>query len=182
MIRGHPNGNQDLEVDDTIFVEFIQQYDEKIKHEQKHAADKNRRFRLGAPVGSVLCGSEEQVRRARRWRKVLGGGMRQAGILAAAGIFALSHNVQRLEQDHENALTLARGLARIDDRIQVDVETVQTNILYADIRADMDDLCAFLRQKGGIIDRSSHLRLVTHLDISSQDIEDAIAAFTEFFA
>ncbi len=137
---------------------------------------------LGAPVGSVLCGSKDQIRRARRWRKVLGGGMRQAGILAAAGIFALSNNVQRLEQDHENALTLAQGLAGIDDRIQVDVETVQTNILFADIRANMNDLCAFLRARGIIIDNSRHLRLVTHLDISSQDIEDAIAAFTAFFA
>ncbi|WP_299977723.1 low-specificity L-threonine aldolase [Desulfobacula sp.] len=135
---------------------------------------------LGAPVGSVLCGSRNQIKKARRWRKVLGGGMRQAGILAAAGIFALLNNIQRLEEDHENALTLAKGLSKIDN-IHINMETVQTNILFADIKADMDVLCDFLKEKGILIDKSNDLRLVTHLDISTEDIEVTIQAFKAFF-
>ncbi len=135
---------------------------------------------LGAPVGSVLCGPEDKIKKARRWRKVLGGGMRQAGILAAAGIFALSNNIQRLEKDHENALVLARGLSEIDD-IQIDLQMVQTNILFADIKADMNTLFNFLKEKGISIDKSNHLRLVTHLDISTEDIEITIQAFKAFF-
>lgn len=135
---------------------------------------------LGAPVGSVLCGSKNQIKKARRWRKVLGGGMRQAGILAAAGIFALSNHIQRLEQDHENALILAKGLADIEG-IEVNASMVQTNIFYADITADMESLCDFLRGKGIIIDTSNHLRLVTHLDIEQQDIDHTIQAFKSFF-
>ena len=135
---------------------------------------------LGAPVGSVLCGSQDQIRKARRWRKLLGGGMRQAGILAAAGIFALSHNIDRLEQDHDNALALARGLAEIQD-IQIDLQMVQTNIIFADIRADMNALHTFLNEKNILIDKSSHLRLVTHLDISKKDIDQTLVAFRSFF-
>ncbi|MBU8910299.1 MAG: low-specificity L-threonine aldolase [Desulfobacterales bacterium] len=135
---------------------------------------------LGAPVGSVLCGSENQIKKARRWRKVLGGGMRQAGILAAAGIFALSNNIQRLEKDHENALVLAKGLSAIN-QIHINMEMVQTNIIFADIKADMDALCDFLKEKGILIDKSNNLRLVTHLDISTKDIDDTIQAFKAFF-
>lgn len=135
---------------------------------------------LGAPVGSVLCGSKAQIKKARRWRKVLGGGMRQAGILAAAGIFALSSNVQRLEKDHENCLHLARELSMIDE-IQIDLSLVQTNIFFADIKADMSRICDFLKQRGIIIGQSNHLRLVTHLDISKTDIDYTIQAFKEFF-
>ncbi len=135
---------------------------------------------LGAPVGSVLCGPGDQIKKARRWRKVLGGGMRQAGILAAAGIFALSNNIDRLEKDHDNALTLAKGLSEIDN-IQIDFQMVQTNIIFADISADMNKLYSFLKQRGIIIDKSNHLRLVTHLDISKKDIDDTVKAFKEFF-
>ncbi|MCM2285118.1 MAG: low-specificity L-threonine aldolase [Desulfobacula sp.] len=135
---------------------------------------------LGAPVGSVLCGSAARINKARRWRKLLGGGMRQAGILAAAGIYALTHNIQRLQEDHENALALAKGLEQIDG-IEINPKTVQTNILFADIRADMDRLCGFLKEKEIIIGTANHLRLVTHLDISAKDIEETIEAFREFF-
>ena len=136
---------------------------------------------LGAPVGSVLCGPKNLIKKARRWRKVLGGGMRQAGILAAGGIFALSNNVQRLYKDHENALTLASGLAGING-INIDVKMVQTNIIFADIKADMGSLCDFLKDKGIIIDNSNKLRIVTHLDISGEDIDYTIKAFKAFFA
>ncbi len=135
---------------------------------------------LGAPVGSVLCGSKDQIKKARRWRKVLGGGMRQAGILAAAGIFALSNNIQRLKDDHDNALALANGLAKIEG-ITIDVDMVQTNIFFADIKADMGSLCKFLKEKKIIIDKSNHLRIVTHLDISKKDIEETISAFRKYF-
>ena len=135
---------------------------------------------LGAPVGSVLCGSESRIKKARRWRKLLGGGMRQAGILAAAGIYALSHNIERLKEDHKNAMSLAEGLASIDG-LDIDPKTVQTNILFADIKTDMDRLCSFLKEKGIIIDTANHLRLVTHLDISGEAIEETIKAFREFF-
>ncbi len=136
---------------------------------------------LGAPVGSVLCGPKDKINKARRWRKVLGGGMRQAGILAAAGIFALLNNVKRLSRDHENAQVLARGLADIES-IKIDVNMVQTNIMFADITADIQSLCDFLKDKGIIIDQSNHLRLVTHLDISRQDVDYTIKAFKDFFA
>ena len=89
---------------------------------------------LGAPVGSLLCGSRELVKKARRWRKVLGGGMRQAGILAAAGILALQENVDRLAEDHANAMHLAQGLAHIDE-IDIDMTLVQTNMVFASLRA-----------------------------------------------
>jgi len=135
---------------------------------------------LGAPVGSVLCGSTEHIKKARRWRKVLGGGMRQAGILAAAGIYALSHNVQRLEDDHKNAETLAKGMAQIKG-IRIDPQKVQTNILFADIQTDMNDLCHALKQKGILIDNSNHLRLVTHLDISKEAVACTLKVLKEFF-
>ena len=135
---------------------------------------------LGAPVGSVLCGSRDQIKKARRWRKVLGGGMRQSGILAAAGIFALSNNIEQLEQDHDNGLALAQGLSEIDG-IHIDVEMIQTNIFFADITADMGSLCDFLKKKRIIIGKNNHLRIVTHLDISREDIDYTIKAFKEFF-
>jgi threonine aldolase len=135
---------------------------------------------LGAPVGSILCGPKARIKKARRWRKLLGGGMRQAGILAAAGIYALSHNIERLKEDHKNAEALAKGLGQIDG-IEIDPQSVQTNILFADIKADMNRLCGFLKEKGIIIDTANHLRLVTHLDISAKDVDYTIESFRQFF-
>jgi len=135
---------------------------------------------LGAPVGSVLCGPKEIIQKARRWRKVLGGGMRQAGVLAAAGLYALENHVTRLEQDHENARRLAQGLSEIKG-IDIDPQGVQTNILFVDITADIKQLYEHLRKNKIIIDQSSHLRLVTHLDITPQDIDHTIGAFKSFF-
>ncbi|MEH0021581.1 MAG: low-specificity L-threonine aldolase [Desulfobacter sp.] len=135
---------------------------------------------LGAPVGSVLCGPEEFIHQARRWRKMLGGGMRQAGILAAAGIYALENNVERLADDHENALELARGLSRIEV-LRVDPNQVQTNILFARIGNKIDALADHMESKGILIDRAGHLRLVTHLDVSADDIPKVVNAFYEFY-
>jgi threonine aldolase len=143
---------------------------------------------LGAPVGSVLCGPKKIIQKARRWRKVLGGGMRQAGILAAAGLYALENHVDRLEKDHENAQRLGLGLSEIkgnektlDKTLGIDPTEVQTNILFVDIKADINNLYAHLKEKGIIIDRSNHLRLVTHLDIEASDIDKAIEGFKSFF-
>ncbi len=135
---------------------------------------------LGAPVGSVLCGPKDFIQKARRWRKVLGGGMRQAGILAAAGLHALEHHVTRLEQDHDNARRLAAGLAKING-IDLDPWDVQTNILFTDIKGDISKLYQHLKAERILINQSNHLRLVTHLDITPQDIEHTIGAFNSFF-
>ena len=135
---------------------------------------------LGAPVGSVLCGPEDFIQKARRWRKVLGGGMRQAGILAAAGLHALEHHVNRLAQDHENARRLAAGLAEING-IDLDPGGVQTNIIFVDIKGDIGKLYQHLKAEKILINQSNHLRLVTHLNISSQDIDQTIGAFNSFF-
>jgi len=135
---------------------------------------------LGAPVGSVLCGPKSFIQTARRWRKVLGGGMRQAGIIAAAGLHALEHHVNRLEQDHKNARRLATGLSEING-IDLDPGGVQTNILFADIKGDISKLYQHLRSERILIDQSNHLRLVTHLDIDRQDIEHTIGAFNSFY-
>ena len=135
---------------------------------------------LGAPVGSVLCGSQAFIQQARRWRKMLGGGMRQAGILAAAGLYALEHNIARLSEDHENAARLARGLA---DIAEIKVTMPDTNILYADLPAEVCSLLdAGLRRSGILARVTPHMRIVLHLDVSPAQVDRTIAAFKEFFA
>ncbi|MDP2639430.1 MAG: low-specificity L-threonine aldolase [Betaproteobacteria bacterium] len=135
---------------------------------------------LGAPVGSVLCGSQAFIQQARRWRKMLGGGMRQAGILAAAGLYALEHNIARLSEDHENAARLARGLA---DIAEIKVTMPDTNILYVDLPAEVCSLLdAGLRRKGILARVAPHMRIVLHLDVSPAQVDRTIAAFKEFFA
>ncbi|MDP3844010.1 MAG: low-specificity L-threonine aldolase [Oxalobacteraceae bacterium] len=130
---------------------------------------------LGAPVGSVLCGSRSFIGQALRWRKMLGGGMRQAGILAAAGIYALEHNVQRLAEDHANALHLAQGLAGIPG---LAVQMPQTNIVYVDLPQQRCTAVAVALHESGIIASvSAHMRLVTHKDVSRQDIAHVIEVF-----
>lgn len=130
---------------------------------------------LGAPVGSLLCGSRSFIGQALRWRKMLGGGMRQAGILAAAGIYALEHNVPRLAEDHANALFLAQGLAAIPG---LAVQTPQTNIVYVDVpQQHCQALAAALQANGILASASTHMRLVTHKDVSRQDMERVIAVF-----
>lgn len=130
---------------------------------------------LGAPVGSVLCGSRSFIGQALRWRKMLGGGMRQAGILAAAGIYALEHNVQRLAEDHANALHLAQGLAGIPG---LAVQMPQTNIVYVDLpQRQCPAVAAALHGSGITASVSAHMRLVTHKDVSRQDIAHVIEVF-----
>ena len=137
---------------------------------------------LGAPVGSVLCGKRDLITRARRWRKVVGGGMRQAGILAAAGIFALKQHVARLAEDHASARRLAEGLAGIP-ALGVDPSSVQTNMVFCTVAAsDMRPLHAHLKANGILIGSGKPLRLVTHLDVSAGDVDTIIAAFDGYFA
>ena len=138
---------------------------------------------LGAPIGSVLCGNKEFIKRARRWRKVLGGGMRQAGILAAACIYALEHNVARLKQDHENAKKLAERLSEINE-ITVAPNTLHTNMLYIETPQNYDSLQPYLAQKGIVLPKAPNkhglIRLVTHLDISESDIDLIISEVKSF--
>lgn len=137
---------------------------------------------LGAPVGSVLTGSREFIREAHRWRKVLGGGMRQAGIIAAAGIFALEHHVERLQEDHDNARRLAQGLGGIEG-IEVDAGAVQTNMAFAYFPgADGEWVAGQLKNRGVLVDAGNPLRLVTHLDVTRKQIDRAIETFRELFA
>ena len=134
---------------------------------------------LGAPMGSLLAGSAERIARARRWRKVLGGQMRQIGIVAAAGIFALEHHVVRLAEDHANAATLAEGLRPIN---ALAVDTPITNMVF--IELDLDTaraLQARLASQDIIISCGTRIRLVTHLDVSTADIETVIGAVRAFF-
>ena len=136
---------------------------------------------LGAPVGSVLVGSHALIDKARRWRKVCGGGWRQAGILAAAGLHALDHHVERLAQDHARAARLAgqlRGIAGIDLLGQ------HTNMVFINVPAEqLRALDAHLRGAGirASIGYLPTLRLVTHLDIDDDGIERTVAAFAGFF-
>jgi threonine aldolase len=131
---------------------------------------------LGAPVGSVLCGSPELIAKARRLRKMVGGGMRQAGILAAAGLYALDHQVQRLADDHANAQVLAEGLR--DAGYQV--EPVQTNMVYVQMGDRAEAIKAFAAERGIKLSAASRLRLVTHMDVSRGQIEQVIATFVDF--
>jgi threonine aldolase len=134
---------------------------------------------LGAPVGSVLLGPKAFIEQGKRWRKMLGGGMRQAGVIAAAGLYALEHNVERLADDHANALALSQGLAQIDG---LKVTTPQTNIFYVDMpQAACTPLNEALLRQGIRASIGPHTRLVTHLDVSAADVQKVVAAFKGFF-
>ena len=134
---------------------------------------------LGTPAGSVLCGSHALIKRAQRHRKMLGGGMRQVGILAAAGIHALDHHVDRLVEDHINAAALAAGLSA---RTPIAVNPPQTNIVFVDVAArDVPPLQAHLNQAGLIVIVGTRTRLVTHLDVTAADVARAVDAFAAFY-
>ena len=131
---------------------------------------------LACPVGSIFCGSEKDVSEARRWRKRLGGGMRQVGVLAAAGLIALDHMVDRLAEDHVNARTLAEGLTELPG-IRCDLSRVQTNLVYIDLdsmpAAQFVDECL---KRGLLSDSTGHrrVRFVTHYGIGAEDIQSAL--------
>ncbi|WP_349971815.1 low-specificity L-threonine aldolase [Pseudomonas caspiana] len=131
---------------------------------------------LGAPIGSVLCGSQAFIDKARRLRKMVGGGMRQAGMLAAAGLYALEHQVERLADDHANAAFLGAALAELG----YSVEPVQTNMVYVQIGDRAQALKAFCAERGITLSAAPRLRMITHLDISRQQLESVITAFADF--
>jgi threonine aldolase len=134
---------------------------------------------LGAPVGSVLTGSREFIQRAHRWRKVLGGGMRQSGFLAAACLYAFEHHVQRLAQDHRNAERLARGLAGIPE---LTVAGQATNMVFVRCpEAHCRPLEAHLGGRGMLAQVEPETRLVTHLDVSEADVDSFLRAVQDYF-
>ncbi len=140
---------------------------------------------LGAPIGSMLVGTHGFIKVARRYRKMLGGGMRQVGILAAAGIYALKNNIARLAEDHTRARRLAAALAEIPT-LRIQPEEVETNIVVIDIAASgmtVEEVLLLLERKGVLVvpfGRTT-VRAVTHLDIDDEDIERAIEVFREVF-
>jgi len=132
---------------------------------------------LGAPVGSVLAGPADLVEEARRWRKVLGGGMRQVGVLAAAGIVALDQHVDRLADDHANARALAQGLAQVPG-ITCDPDLVQTNMIFPRLdAADPEAVAASLAAQGVRVRPTRTMRLVLHLDVHAEDVPRVVQAF-----
>ena len=139
---------------------------------------------LGAPVGSALCGSADFVYEAKRFRKMLGGGMRQVGILAAACLYALDHNVGRLKEDHENAKRLANGLANIPG-IRLDPERVTTNIVLFEVTGagvDANTLVERLSAEGVLLIAfgPTTIRAVTHLEVAAADIDEALEIIGRF--
>jgi threonine aldolase len=133
---------------------------------------------LGTPAGTVLVGRRDVIERARRIRKMLGGTMRQVGVLAAAGLYALDHNVDRLAEDHANAALLGKGLAEAGLR----VDPVQTNMVFATIPADsVAPLARHLESQGIKALVSARLRLVTHLDVDRAAIDRVVEVFSGFF-
>ena len=132
---------------------------------------------LGAPAGTVLVGRKDLIDRARRARKMLGGAMRQAGVIAAAGIYALEHNVERLAEDHANAIRLSKGLAELGLPVEQ-----HTNMVFARVPAEKAaPLAAHLKERNILVLPGPRMRLVTHLDVDREGVERAVAAFRSFF-
>lgn len=134
---------------------------------------------LGAPVGSLLCGSKALIDKARRWRKMVGGGTRQAGILAAAGIYALENNITRLQTDHDNAQLLAEVLR---EQIEITIDSVATNMVFLGMNTETaESLAQHLKEHDILISPGKITRLVTHLDINADDVELVLSKIADFF-
>ncbi len=138
---------------------------------------------LGAPVGSAVSGSAEIIARVHRFRKMFGGGMRQAGIIAAGALYALEHHVDRLAEDHANAKRFAEGVDQVQG-LKVDMEAVQTNIVYLDVDDEIGtakSVCERVREQGVWVlpVAPQRVRAVTHLCVSTEQINRAIAEFGE---
>lgn len=130
---------------------------------------------LGCPVGSILCGSRELIDKARKWRKILGGGMRQSGILAAAATFALDNNIKRLKEDHAKAKLFAEKIKNIDS-VSIDLSLVMTNIVVFSVQGiSKADVLAKAKEKGVILSSGSYenIRAVFHLDVSMEETKTA---------
>ena len=133
---------------------------------------------LGAPIGSVLVGSSEFIARAHRWRKMFGGGMRQAGIIAAGGLFALEHHIERLAEDHSRAQYLAESIGSMN-QFTTDLKGVQTNMVYVTCNLPAQDVVDTLSSQGvDVLSVSDNcIRIVTHLHITDEDVDRTINAF-----
>lgn len=132
---------------------------------------------LGCPVGSILCGNTEFIDMARKWRKILGGGMRQAGILAAAAVYALDNNIERLKDDNKKAKYFADEINKIDG-INVNLESVQTNIvIFNSPNTSKNNFIKKLKEKGLLISSGSYdnMRAVFHMDVNEGQVEESIA-------
>lgn len=139
---------------------------------------------LGCPVGSIVCGNKVFIEMARKWRKILGGGMRQSGILAAAGIYALDNNIERLKEDNANAKYFAREISMIKG-INIEPESVQTNIVvFSSSAISKSDLMSRLKEKGVFILSGSNdiMRCVFHMDAPEEDMKRAVEIFIEVTA
>jgi len=133
---------------------------------------------LGAPAGTVLLGKSEFIQKAKRARKILGGGMRQAGVIAAAGLYALEHNVERLKTDHDNAARLAAGLRELKQEVQLN-----TNMVLLKVSPDQaKGIGDYMKKNEILVLPRSPMRLVTHLDVDAAGIDRALGAFRSFFS
>ena len=137
---------------------------------------------LGTPAGSVLVGSRAFIERARRMRKLVGGGMRQVGILAAAGLYALDHHIERLAIDHTNAVRLADQLNRID-KVEVNKDLVETNMVFMKLPGgSAEPLRKYLSKRGILLGGGERsIRLVTHLDIDVDGVDELAIEIHNFF-
>lgn len=140
---------------------------------------------LGAPIGSMILGSHDFIGEARKYRKIFGGGMRQAGILAAAAIYALDHNVERLKEDHEKASYFAQELRTLNG-VRIDLESVQTNMVFIETRGTgktQKEVLQLLSSKGILMtpERASSVRAVMHLDVSMEEVTTAVSVLKQLF-
>jgi threonine aldolase len=134
---------------------------------------------LGTPVGAVLVGTRELIDKAYRWRKMLGGGMRQSGYVAAASIYAFDHHVDRLAEDHANADALAAGLAKIEP---IKILSQATNMVFLQLpEAHAKPLEQFMAARGMLMQGAYSARLVTHLDVNRDDVDRFVASVGEYF-
>jgi threonine aldolase len=133
---------------------------------------------LGAPVGSILCGDKDMIERAHKYRKVLGGGMRQAGILAAGAIYALDNNIKRLNDDHKKARVFAEGISKLNF-VEIDLTTVQTNIVMFKTKIDALRLKQILEEKGLLVTNEGpdKMRAVFHMDVSDEQTLETVKIF-----
>lgn len=139
---------------------------------------------LGAPIGSVIAGNKDFIKQAFRVRKAWGGGMRQVGVIASAGLYALKNNIPRLAEDHEKAKILAKTISSLES-LEIDMERVQTNILiFAPKTMSLEDALARTKEKGLLLSEGTigSMRAVTHMDVSFEEIEKACAILKEVFA
>lgn len=138
---------------------------------------------LGAPVGSILCGNSEFITTAHKWRKIIGGGMRQAGIIAAAALYAIENNTNRLKEDHEKAKYFAKEISKLE-QIKINLDFIHTNIvIFSNSKYSKPELISKLKENGVLISAGSfeNLRVVFHLDVSMEEVKEAAEKFKELF-